>query len=141
VYEINKIILENIERTYKEIELSQTQDSILKDLSVNRGTKFMKKMFTEIELQIEDYLAEFPDDDSIEKVWETIKGRLLSIQYTKARIKELRRYWREYKKDGDWKKLIKRLGDFAIEKSIAKRRPIEPFDKSKLKLITIDFIS
>jgi len=141
VYDINKVVLEEIERNYKEIELSQTQDSILKELSGNRSTKFIKKMFTEIELQIDDYLTEFPDDTSIEKIWEEIKNKLLMVQYTKIRVKELRKYWRSYKKTGNWKGLIKNLGDFAIEKSVIKREVIEPFDKSKLKLITIDFIS
>lgn len=141
VYEINKIILRDIEKTYKEIELSQTQDSMLKELSINRGTKFINKMFREIELQIDEYLSEFPEDNSIEKIWESIKNKLLSIQYTKARTRELRRYWREYKKDGNWKKLIEKLSTFAIEKGILRREPIAPFDRNKLRLITIDFIS
>jgi len=42
IHEVNKTILEDIERTYKEIELSQTQDSKLKELSKSRSTKFHK---------------------------------------------------------------------------------------------------
>ena len=39
------------------------------------------------------------------------------------------------------KKLMKNLSNFAIEKGIRRKKPVEPFDKSKLKLVTIDFIS
>ena len=141
IYETNKVILDKIERSYKEMELSQTQDSRLRELSRSRSTKFIQKMITEIELHIEDYLSEFPEDDSIEAIWESIKNRLLMIQHTKLRIKELRKHWRHYKKEEDWKALIKRLNDFVIEKGIQTRKNVQPFDKTKLKLITIDFIS
>ncbi|MEM4707421.1 MAG: hypothetical protein QXL47_02315, partial [Candidatus Anstonellales archaeon] len=60
---------------------------------------------------------------------------------TKKRLQHLRKIWREYKKNNDWKKLIKELSDFLIEKGIFKKAIIEPLDKQKLKLIAIDFIS
>lgn len=141
IYDVNKTVLEDIERTYKEIELSKTQDSILKELSRERSSKFIKSMITEIELQIDDYLTEFPEDSSIEKFWEPVKNKLLSIPYTKYRLKELRRFWKLYKKSGDWKGLIKKLSGFVIEKGIHKKIPVEPYDPEKLKLVTIDFIS
>jgi len=141
IYEVNKIIIEDIERAYKEIELSQTQDSKLKELSKSRSTKFVKNMITEIELQIDSYLNEFPDDDSIEKFWEPVKNKLISIPQTKKRLQILRRIWRQYKKDNNWKKMIKELNNFLMEKGIFKKTVVEPFDKSKLRLITIDFIS
>jgi len=141
VYDVNATILEDIERTYKEIELSRTQDSTLKELSRSRSSKFIKSMITEVELQIDNYLTEFPEDDSIEKFWEPVKNKLLSIPYTKHRLKEMRGFWRAYKKSGDWKGLIKKLGGFLIEKGIHKKVPIEPYDPEKLKLVTIDFVS
>ena len=141
IYEVNKIIVEDIERAYKEIELSQTQDSKLKELSKSRSTKFVKNMITEIELQIDSYLNEFPNDDSIEKFWEPVKNKLISIPQTKKRLQILRKIWRQYKKDSDWKKMIKELSNFLMEKGVFKKTIVEPFDKSKLQLITIDFIS
>ena len=141
VYEVNKIVVEDIERLYKEIELSYTQDSKLKELSKSRSTKFVKNMINEIELQIDSYLNEFPDDDSIEKIWEPVKNKLISIPQTKKRLQNLRKMWRQYRKDNDWRKMIKELSGFLIEKGIFKKAIIEPFEKSKLKLITIDFIS
>jgi hypothetical protein len=141
IYEVNKIIVEDIERAYKEIELSQTQDSKLKELSKSRSTKFVKNMITEIELQIDSYLNEFPNDDSIEKFWEPVKNKLISIPQTKKRLQVLRKIWRQYKKDNNWKNMIKELNNFLMEKSIFKKTIVEPFDKSKLRLITIDFIS
>lgn len=141
VYEINKIVVDDIERAYKEIELSYTQDSKLKELGKSRSTKFVKNMINEIELQIDSYINEFPDDDSIEKIWEPVKNKLISIPQTKKRLQMLRKIWRHYKKDNDWRKMIKELSGFLIEKGIFKKMAVEPFDKSKLRLITIDFIS
>lgn len=141
VYEVNKIVVEDIERLYKEIELSYTQDSKLKELSKSRSTKFVKNMINEVELQIDSYLNDFPDDDSVEKFWEPVKNKLISIPQTKKRLQALRRIWRQYKKDDDWKKMITELGKFLIEKGMFKKTAIEPFDKTKLKLISVDFIS
>ena len=141
IYEINKVVVEDIERIYKEIELSYTQDSKLKELSKSKSTKFVKNMINEIELQINSYLNEYPSDTSIEKIWEPIKNKLISIPQTKKRLQTLRKIWRQYKKDNDWRKLIKELGGFLIEKGIFKKTVVEPFDKLKLKLVTIDFIS
>jgi len=141
IYEVNKIIVEDIERVYKEIELSQTQDSKLKELSISRSTKFVKKMITEIEIQIDSYLDEYPNDDSIEKIWEPVKNKLIAIPLTKKRLQELRKIWKQYIKDNNWKKMISKLSDFVMEKGEFSKAEVEPFDKSKLKLITIDFIS
>jgi len=141
IYDVNKIIVEDIERAYKEIELSQTQDSKLKELSTSKSTKFVKNMIAEIELQIDSYLNEFPDDDSIEKFWEPVKNKLISIPHTKKRLQVLRKIWGQYKKDGNWKNMIKKLSNFLMEKGTFKKTIIEPFDKSKLQLITIDFVS
>lgn len=141
IYDVNKIIVEDIERTYKEIELSQTQDSKLKELSKSRSTKFIKNMIIEVELQIDSYLNEFPDDDSIEKLWEPVKNKLISIPQTQKRLQVLRKMWRQYKKDGDWKNLIEELSNFLMEKGLFRKSIVEPFDKSKLRLVTIDFVS
>ncbi|PKP60888.1 MAG: hypothetical protein CVT88_01665 [Candidatus Altiarchaeales archaeon HGW-Altiarchaeales-1] len=141
IYEVNNIIFENIERTYTEIYLSQTQDPKLKELSKSSSTLFVKKMIEEVEYQISCYLNEFPSDDSIEKAWEPVKNKLISLPPTKKRLQELRKMQRQYKKDNNWKRLIKDLNKFLMEKGIFKKITIEPFDKSKLQLITIDFIS
>jgi superfamily II DNA or RNA helicase len=141
VYEVNKIIVEDIERTYKEIELSYTQDSQLKELSKSKSTKFIRNMINEIELQIDSYLSEYPGDNSVEKIWEPVKNKLISIPQTKKRLQELRRVWRIYRRDGNWRKMITEISGFLIEKGIFKRVVVEPFDRSKLKLVTVDFIS
>lgn len=141
VYEVNRIVLDDIEGVYKDIELRYTQDSKLKDLSKSGSTKFIKTMINEIELHIEDYLGEYPSDISIEKEWEEIKNKLISVPSTKKRVQTLRRIWRQYKKDGDWREIVKNLREFLKEKSTSNRIAIEPFDRKKLKLITIDFIS
>ena len=98
-------------------------------------------MINEIEIHIDSYLNEFPNDNSIEKIWESVKNKLISIPQTKKRLQNLRKIWRQYKKDNDWRKMIKELGGFLIEKGVFKKIVVEPFDRTKLKLITIDFIS
>jgi hypothetical protein len=141
VYDANKLVLEDIVRMYKEIELSNTQDSQLKELNRSNSSKFIKKMIDEIELQITEYLQEYPKDNSAEQVWEPIKTKLISLPQTKKRLQELRKIWRAYVKSGDWKKMITELGEFLTEKGIFRKALVEPFDMSKLKLIAMDFIS
>lgn len=141
VYDVNKMVLDDIERTYKEIELSYTQDSKIKELSRVSSTKFIKSLIAEMELQINEYLDEFPADDSIEKMWETLKNKLIAIPPTKKRLQTLRKIWRGYKKNNNWKKMMKELSEFLIEKGVFKKAVLQPFDRSKLRLITVDFIS
>jgi superfamily II DNA or RNA helicase len=141
VYDTNKLVLEEIERTYKEIELSSTQDSQLKELNRSNSTKFIKKMIDEIEIQLSDYLYEYPNDASVEHVWEQIKSKLPSLPPTKKRLQFLRQIWKSYKNDNDWKKMIKELGSFMAEKGMFNKTDVEPFEPSKLKLVTMDFIS
>jgi hypothetical protein len=141
VYEINKKILEKIKKDYKEIELSQTQDSKLEELSKKRSTRFLKKIIDEIELKLEDYLEKYPNDDDIEHEWEEIYDLLVSTPLTKRRLQVLRKIKKQYKKDLNWKELIKNLKEFLSDKGVFEKKTIEPFDDSKLKLKTIDFIS
>ena len=141
VYDKNKLVLEEIERTYKEIELSNTQDSQLKEFNRSNSTKFIKKLIDEIELQLNDYLYEYPSETSVEHVWEQIKSKLLSLPPTKKRLQVLRQIWKSYKKNNDWRNMIEELGNFMGKKGMFKKTEIEPFDSSKLRLVTIDFIS
>lgn len=141
VYDINKIVLDDIERTYKEIELSYTQDSKLKELSRIQSTKFIRSLIVEVELQINRYLDEFPANDSIEKIWEPLKNKLISIPPTKKRLQTIRKIWRVYKKDNDIENMMKELSGFLIEKGVFKCTVLQPFDRSKLRLVAVDFIS
>lgn len=141
IYEINELILEDIEKSLKEIEQKQTTDSALVELSRDLSTKFVGRIITEVEHEIDDYLTEFPEDKQIEEFWDPIKNKMLSIPYTKKRLRDLRRIWRSYKKEKDWKKLMKNLNDFLWEKGIRKMERVGPFDKSLLKLVVIDLIS
>ncbi len=140
IYEVNKIIVEDIERNYNEIFSSQ-RDTKIKEYSKSRSTTFIKKIAETIEKEIEIYLEEFPEDDSIQKVWDVCYDKLLKIPLTKKRLQILRKIWRQYKKDSDWKKMIENLSNFLMKKGTFKKTIVEPFDKSKLRLVTIDFIS
>ena len=141
VYEVNKIVLEEVERTYKEIELGDTQDSQLKELDRSSSTKFIKKMIDEVELQVSEHIYEYPTDTSVEQEWDAIKAKLLSLPLTKKRIQALRQIWRAYKKNNDWKRMVHDIKEFLTKKGVFKKVILEPFDSSKLKLVTMDFIS
>ena len=101
----------------------------------------LKKMIDEIELQISEYLYEYPTDTSVEQVWDTIKTKLLSLPHTKKRIQALRQIWKTYKKDNDWKRMVQDIEEFLTKKGVFRKVVLEPFDSSKLKLVTMDFIS
>ena len=124
-----------------EIETSQKQDSKIREFNTSKSTKFIKDMIVSIEKEIEDYLSEFPEDITIENTWDPIRYKLITVPQTKIRLKKLRKLWKTYKQNSDWKKLISELNSFLIEKGVAKKELLEPFNKSKLALITIDFIS
>jgi len=141
IYEINDLILEDIKKSYKNLEQKQTVDSILVELSRDRSAKFVSKIIREIEQEIDDYLLEFPEEKQIEEFWEPVKNKLISIPYTKKRLSSLRKIWRTYKKDQNWKRLIKNLTDFVWEKGVHVKEPIDPFDSNKLKLVVADLIS
>ena len=98
-------------------------------------------MIDEIELQISEYLYEYPTDTSVEQVWDMIKIKLLSLPPTKKRVQALRRIWKRYKKDNDWKRMVQDIEEFLTKKGVFKKVVLEPFDSSKLKLVAMDFIS
>ncbi len=141
VYEVNTKVLEDIEKTYKEIELSQKQDTKMRELSKSRSTKFVKDIISEIEIQLDHYREMYPEDKNYEEIWDPVRKRLLSIPLTKQRLKELRIIWRKYSKHKNWKKLIQEVTIFVMDKGLFKAEPIEEFDSKKLKLITIDYVS
>jgi len=140
VYDANKKVLKDIEDEYKNIEASQKTDSPLGQ-NIDRSAKFAKKMVTEIQLQIDEYLSEFPTDKELQNNWEHVRAKMLSVPLTKKRLSQLRKIWKEYQNSNNWKKLLKDLNTFLLEKGIHIKEQIEPFDNKKLKLIAIDFVS
>lgn len=140
VYEVNKIVLEDIERNYKHIE-QQTKDSKLKEWNTSNSTKFLKKMLDVLDYEIGEHLIEYPADEDLEKKWYDIQERLIYTPLTKKRLQTLRKIWKEHNKHYNWKKTLQNLDNFLEAKAKLDKSPIEPFDKSKLQLVTIDFIS
>ncbi len=141
IYEVNRTILNKIEEDYNEVYSSQKSDTKFKEHSESKSSTFVKKMANSIEKEINDYLEEFPSDNNIQRVWDITLDKLQKIPLTKKRLQILRRIWKQYKKEGNWKKRVEELNNFLMEKGIFKKPIIEPFDKSKLQLVTIDFIS
>ena len=142
VYEINLKVFENIKDTYTEIYWDQTQSPKIAELVTSRSTKFIVNMIDDIDSQIIHYLDEFPNDKSVKESWKTKKDKLICIYPSKRRLKELRRLWREYKVHRNWKMTIENINDFLKDKKdLDNKILLKPFDKNKLKLIAIDFIS
>lgn len=140
VYEVYEKVVEDIERSYREIEQKETD--LLAEISRDLSTKFIKTMKYEMDRKVYDYLLEYPEDRTILDRWEQIKDRLLKIPLTKRRLRSMRKIWNSYNKyHKEWKRLLEDIEEFLADKTAFQRGKIEPFDRKKLKLIVIDFIS
>jgi len=141
VYDINQKIVRKIKETYNEIESKEKTDTQQVQWSREKSTRFLISVVREIEYEIDDYLLDFPEDDTIEKQWNETKEKLLGISITKKRLQAIRRIWKSYKKSPDWKRLIRDLSKFVSGKVIYEKEGLETFDDTKLRLIALDFIS
>ena len=142
VYAVNAEAVKDIEATYKEMEQRETVDSTLGELTSDKSKKFVSSLIREMDIRLDEYLLDFSEDKEIEKRWEEIKERLLSVSLTKKRLHNLRGVWRDYKNNHkSWKRLLKDISEFLENKLTIKRGEIQPYNPQLLKLITIDFIS
>lgn len=142
VYEINEEIVRDIKLTYREMEQREKVDPAVGELSRDRSKKFVSDMVRELDLSVDEYLLDFPEDKEIEERWEGLRERLLSVSLTKKRLQRLRAIWREYRKGHrDWKRLMKDISGFLEGKLSVERDWIPPYDAKRLKLVAIDFIS
>lgn len=136
---INTQVVEDIESKYREIEQIYQQDSNLKQLSRTKNTMFIKKKLIDpIEKIVFSTIADKQEDNDIIEKWDIIKGKLVQVPLTKKRISELRKISQNID-SRNWKKKVNQLLEFTKGKEINKNY-LEPFDRTKLKLITIDFI-
>ncbi len=141
VYDINIEIIKDIEATYKEVEQSELVDPTLGELTRDKSKKFVSDIIREIDLVVDEYLLDFPEDKEIEKRWESLKERLLSTSLTKRRLQKLRAIWKNYKNNHkNWKRLLEYISEFLEGKLSMEREKIQPYNPELLKLITIDFI-
>ncbi len=67
------------------------------ELPSDKSKKFVSSIIREIDLRLDDYILDFPEDKEIEKRWEETKERLLAVSLTKKRLQCLRAAWRNYK--------------------------------------------
>ncbi|NWF98579.1 MAG: SWF/SNF helicase family protein [Nitrospirae bacterium] len=142
VYEINKEIIKDIEATYKEVEQREAVDPALVELTGDKSKKFVSSIIREMDLGLDEYLLDFPEDKEVEKIWDETREKLLTVSLTKKRLQNLRAAWRNYKNNHkNWKHLVKDLSDFLKGKISIERDEIEPYNPNLLKLIAIDFIS
>lgn len=143
VYQINKLVIQDIESTHKTLEL-QEQDAPTIDFSKDRKSSFINRMIHGVEIELDDYLLEFPEDDEIRDKWDNTLERVRTLHLTPKRLRELRRIWKRYNNHKNWKKMISDLDEYmdGLPKiGNAEDTELEPFNPEKLRLICIDFIS
>ncbi len=141
VYEINARVIQKIEENYKEFEQEQKVDTELVRIVKDKSSRFIRDVIKEVEICIDEHLIEHPDDQDVISLWDNARNKLLTISLTKKRLQILRKIWKKYKKTGDWKQLIREIWNFVKQLSSRKRTEIPQFEKNKLKLVAIDFIS
>ena len=142
IYDVNKVIIEDIERTYKEIEQKHLVDPSLAEITGDRSKKFISYVLRELDLKVDDYYLDFPEDKGLEEKWESVREKLLTVSFTKKRLKILRGIWNSYRETHkNWKKLLKELEEFLENKGTFEKGEFMPFDKTQLKLVAVDFVS
>ena len=143
IYEINDKVIKTIEKDYKNIYLQEKEEgTTFREIINSQANKFIKDMLDTLHFEIEEHLDEFPGDVELEEKFHEIESNLPRIKLTKKRLQKLRRIWREYQKHLVWKKMLDEVHKFVKSKYVEySTQEMEEFDKSKLKLITIDFIS
>lgn len=142
VYEVNKEVVRDIEATYKEVEQREAVDPTFSELTRDKSKKFVSSVIREIDLKMDEYLLDFPEDKDMERKWEGLKEKLLSVGLTKKRLQILRAVWRGYKNTHkNWKRLLDDMAEFLAGKLSVQREEIPPYNPELLKLIAIDFVS
>ncbi len=141
IFIINGKITDEIESAYREIQQKESVDTSMVELIRDRSTKFVKQIINEIEIQIDNYLLDFNEDKKIEHDWSEIKNKLLETPLTKKRLSTLRKIWKTYQKENNWKVLIKDITAFLQDKGTLQKEKLEPFNRKNLRLVTVDLIS
>ncbi len=141
VYNYNKKVIEDIEHTYKDIAGKEKTDTQLVPIGKDKSAKFLISVVREIEIEINHYLMDFPEDTNLEKEWNITKEKLLKVSLTKKRLQVLRKIWKTDRASPNWKKLIRELTDFVSDKLVYEKEHMDEFDKKKLRLITLEFIA
>jgi len=139
-YNASEIVTEEIETAYARIR--EAPLDYKKRLNKERGYKFVLKLHDTLEKYVDEYEEDYPaDEEYINKGYDTV-DKLYKINFTKHRAKELRSIWRKYTNNLiTTAVLLKETEKFINKYKPQKVNRLEPFDSSKLKLITIDFVS
>ncbi|MDR0911618.1 MAG: phospholipase D-like domain-containing protein [Methanobrevibacter sp.] len=144
LYETNKEILQDIENTYKTIE-QQSLDDMQINWAKKKSTVFISKMVNTIYEEVDEHMEDFPSDIEIENKWEKIYQALRKMPLSKVKERDLRKIWKEYSENEiDLRTTLNKLEKvckFSVDFELKDKEKIEAFDKNKLELITIDFIS
>lgn len=142
VYEINKLVVEDLESTYKQLEQKE-QDAPTRTFAKDSRSRFINTLIHEVEFELDNYLMEFPEDKEVQKLWEITLEKLREFHQTPQRLRKIRRIWRNYGQHKNWKKMVIDLHNYIKGLSYFEddEDELEPFDINKLKLVCLDFIS
>ena len=141
VYECNKKAVQVIEELYKKLESQNAQDVATSHIIKQNTAKFMPKMLAKIDKDVDNYLSEYPTEKELESNWDSILSKIKNVPTSKKRLKTLREIWRGLQKDKNWKGAITKLGVYVSDKKELTYKNITPFNRKKLKLVVVDFIS
>ena len=139
-YNASEVVTEEIETAYARI--CEAPLDYKKRLNKERGLKFVLRLHDTLEKHLEEYEEDYPADEVyLNKGYDAI-DKLYKINFTKRRAKELRGMWRKYTNGIIMaSELLKETEKFIHKYHTQEFKRLEPFDRNKLKLITIDFIS
>lgn len=143
VYKANGLVVQDIENNYKQLEM-QEQDAPTRDFAKDRKSSFINKIILEIEMELGNYLLEYPEDDEYIIKCEAVLEKLRSLSPTPKRLRVVRKIWRQYKKHHSWKKLVFDISVYLENLTnfhSSEGEQLEPFNSENLRLICIDFIS
>jgi len=133
VFEIHDKVIEEIKKLFSE-GLIVTQIRTAQ----GRIESVLRDMKDELEFIKENYLG---DGDRMKDIISRLIADINNVALTKLRMRTLRKIWKDYKMSKNWHVLISTLDNFLKEKPISEEPEPVKFDKRRLKLICVDFIS
>jgi superfamily II DNA or RNA helicase len=136
-YEVKKLIENEIESQYAQESLMLQKGK--RNEFKNREEKFVLDGLRLLQRQIQVNELTVSEED---KKREMIELKLYKIRKTKKVINDLRRAWRSVEnKEIDWRQILHKWYEILKDKITFDIATKENFDKSKLKLVTYEFIS
>jgi len=139
-YRAAEVVTEEIETAYARI--CEAPLDYKKRINEERGLKFILRLHDTLEKHLEEYEENYPADEEYFNKGYSAIDKLYKISFTRQRAKELRRIWKKYNNSIiPESRLLKETEKFISQYNVQEFERLKSFDRNKLKLITVDFIS